>query len=325
MNVPRERKWLAAARGCDGPSNLPLRPASYATARTFVMKLSTSPVSEDDWLDKLAAAFNTPDAARPVSFAADDTVAILRVTVDVASAVCCTVFAISAVALLCSSMEAAMTRLMLETSSMVLTMPSIAETAFCVAPWISVIWALISSVAFAVCDARALTSEATTAKPRPASPARAASMVALSASRLVWPAMPLMNETTSPIFWAASARLCTRALDWRPSLAARPTTSVACASRRLISVIDDDSSSAAAATVCTFSEASAEADDTVRVCCRDCSTMADIERARGHSGDDVADAGLEIVGKCGEGAPLLRFGLRLGVGLRGLELVEADS
>jgi hypothetical protein len=44
-----------------------------------------------------------------------------------------------------------MTRLMLETSSMVLTMPSMAETAFCVAPWISVIWALISSVAFAVC------------------------------------------------------------------------------------------------------------------------------------------------------------------------------
>ncbi len=91
--------------------------------------------------------------------------------------------------------------------------------------------------------------------------------------------MLLMKETTSPIFCAASARLCTRALDCRPSLAALPTTSVACASRRLISVIDDDSCSAAAATVCTFSEASAEADDTARVCCRDCSTMADIERA----------------------------------------------
>ena len=43
----------------------------------------------------------------------------------------------------------------------------------------------ISSVALAVWLASDLTSEATTAKPRPASPARAASMVAFSASRLV--------------------------------------------------------------------------------------------------------------------------------------------
>ena len=43
----------------------------------------------------------------------------------------------------------------------------------------------ISSVAFAVWLASALTSEATTAKPWPDSPARAASMVAFSASRLV--------------------------------------------------------------------------------------------------------------------------------------------
>jgi hypothetical protein len=48
---------------------------------------------------------------------------------------------------------------------------------------------VISPVAFAVCTASDFTSEATTAKPRPASPARAASMVALSARRLVWPAM----------------------------------------------------------------------------------------------------------------------------------------
>ena len=58
-----------------------------------------------------------------------------------------------------------------------------------------------------------------------------------------------LKETTSPIFCAASARLWTRAFDRRPSLAALPTTSVACASRRLISVIDDDNSSAAEATV----------------------------------------------------------------------------
>ena len=47
----------------------------------------------------------------------------------------------------------------------------------------------MSSVARAVWLARLFTSCATTAKPRPASPARAASIVALSASRLVCPAM----------------------------------------------------------------------------------------------------------------------------------------
>src|SRR6267142_2499298 len=58
---------------------------------------------------------------------------------------------------------------------------------------------LISSVAFAVWPARVLTSCATTANPRPASPARAASMVALRASRLVCSAIDVISFTTSPI------------------------------------------------------------------------------------------------------------------------------
>ena len=56
-------------------------------------------------------------------------------------------------------------------------------------------------MSLAACDercARVRTSEATTAKPRPASPARAASTAALSASRLVWRAIssitPMMSE-----------------------------------------------------------------------------------------------------------------------------------
>ena len=61
------------------------------------------------------------------------------------------------------------------------------------------IWALISSVAFAVWPASVLTSCATTANPRPASPARAASMVALSARRLVCSAIDVISFTTSPI------------------------------------------------------------------------------------------------------------------------------
>ena len=61
----------------------------------------------------------------------------------------------------------------------------------------------ISSVAFAVWLASDLTSDATTAKPRPASPARAASMVAFSASRLVCSAIAVISLTTSPISCAA--------------------------------------------------------------------------------------------------------------------------
>ena len=63
----------------------------------------------------------------------------------------------------------------------------------------SAICSEISSVALAVWLASDLTSDATTAKPRPASPARAASMVAFSAKRLVCAAMVLIRPTTSPI------------------------------------------------------------------------------------------------------------------------------
>ncbi len=57
-------------------------------------------------------------------------------------------------------------------------------------------------MSLAACDercARLRTSEATTAKPRPASPARAASTAALSASRLVWRAISSITEMMSEI------------------------------------------------------------------------------------------------------------------------------
>ena len=75
----------------------------------------------------------------------------------------------------------------------------IATTESCVAACMPAIWVEISLVALAVCDASALTSCATTAKPRPASPARAASMVALSASRLVCAAIVVISWVTSPM------------------------------------------------------------------------------------------------------------------------------
>ena len=57
----------------------------------------------------------------------------------------------------------------------------------------------ISLVAFAVERANSFTSLATTAKPLPSSPARAASIVALSASKLVCSAMPEITPSTAPI------------------------------------------------------------------------------------------------------------------------------
>ena len=78
----------------------------------------------------------------------------------------------------------------------------IAATDSCVATCMPVMCDEISSVAFAVWLASDFTSVATTAKPRPASPARAASMVAFSASRLVCAAIEWISLTTSPIFSA---------------------------------------------------------------------------------------------------------------------------
>src|SRR6185312_13272442 len=113
----------------------------------------------------------------------------------------------------------------------------------------------MSSVAIAVCVASDLTSLATTAKPRPASPARAASMVALSASRLVWDAMSLISCTTSPMRCAASASPFTVTSVLRVSLTALPAISAACVTCRPISPTESDSSSEALATVSTLAEA----------------------------------------------------------------------
>ena len=79
-----------------------------------------------------------------------------------------------------------------------------------------IIW-VISSVESCTRRARLRTSSATTAKPRPISPARAASMAALRASRLVCSAMPWITLTTPLIFWLSSASFwIISAVSWTP-------------------------------------------------------------------------------------------------------------
>ena len=81
---------------------------------------------------------------------------------------------------------------------------------------------LISLAAPAERWARVRTSEATTAKPRPCSPARAASTAAFKARMLVWNAMPSMTLMISAIFLDEASMSAM-------VLTTRPTTSPPCA------------------------------------------------------------------------------------------------
>ena len=124
-----------------------------------------------------------------------------------------------------------------------------------------------------------MTSEATTANPLPASPARAASIVAFNAKRLVWLAMSLIILTTSPMLWAASANPWISSLVRLVSSTARAVISDEVATWRLISAIEDDNSSAAEATVWTLLAACSDAAATVADCRSVSSAVADIDCA----------------------------------------------
>jgi hypothetical protein len=104
----------------------------------------------------------------------------------------------------CSTAEAMRTEKPIS-SRIAQDIPAIASTERWVAFWIASMRLLMSRVAFAVWPASVLTSCATTANPLPDSPAREASIVALSASRFVCPAILLISSVTSPISFVTTA------------------------------------------------------------------------------------------------------------------------
>jgi hypothetical protein len=176
---------------------------------------------------------------------------------------------ISAVAAACSSTIEAMLVCSALISPMVLVIWPIESIAWRLSLCTCLTVCVISSVAFAVCCASAFTSLATTANPLPASPARAASMVALSASRLVCAAMVLISLTTSETWLFDFSRLLMLAPAASASLTALDATCAEVEAFLATSWMVALISSALAETVWTFRETCSAAAATLIAFCDD--------------------------------------------------------
>src|SRR5580704_3251148 len=199
------------------------------------------------------------DEAAPVSLAPSVTLVMPDAASLVPTAASRMLRDMSPVAALCSSTAAAIAAEISEICWIVPLISLIAATESCVALCMPAICVEMSPVALAVCAASALTSWATTAKPRPASPARAASMVALSASRLVCSAIAVISWTTSPMRLAAADSSFTRASVFSACATASAAIWLDFCTCRPISAIEEVISSVAAATAWTLVEAVADA------------------------------------------------------------------
>src|SRR5262249_50843299 len=169
---------------------------------------------------------------------------------------------ISPVVAVCSSTALAMVFCRSLIWLMILPIWPMASTAPLVSVWIASIFWPMSSVVLAVCLASSLTSLATTAKPLPASPARAASMVAFRASKFVCWAILVMTLMTLPISALDSPSLATVWFVFSATLTAAMAPLAASVAFLAISRMLAPIWSAPVATVVTFllpSSAAAEA------------------------------------------------------------------
>ena len=119
---------------------------------------------------------------------------------------------------------------------------SVAMIVAFVSSWTPAMIALIDSVDRIDRSASLRTSAATTAKPLPDSPARAASIAAFSASRFVCPEISLISSRISPIFCVRSpsdsARSEIASTFSCMSAMVSPARSAACDTARTVSAID---------------------------------------------------------------------------------------
>ena len=209
---------------------------------------------------------------------------------------------------------------------------AIAVTVSSTACWMSWISVPISPVALAVCCASDFTSEATTAKPRPAAPARAASMVALSASSEVCAATPSISLTTAPMRSAAAARLRTMR-SVRPSWSTvRSVAFLAAATSLLERAISASSSRAAFATAPTSRAAASAAPAACDV--RECMSLLRLPRsaavtlisspALSKAVDQLGDGRAEALGE-ERAAGVMELGLGLAAALIDDERVGIDQ
>src|SRR6266700_7014688 len=180
------------------------------------------------------AALLVYSAPSVVLLAAVATPVMLRAISWLPLATSLTLRLISLVVAVCSSTAVAMVFWMSLIWAMIWlisVMPSIAPL---VSAWMASILRLISSVALAVSLANSFTSLATTAKPLPASPARAASMVAFNARRWVCAAIVVMTLITWPISRLLSPSLLTFWLAASATFTPLPATFAA--SRALVEI-----------------------------------------------------------------------------------------
>src|SRR3954469_24326501 len=194
---------------------------------------------------------------------------------------------ISLVVAVCSSTAAAMVAWKSLISPMTELIRLIASTAPAVSAWMASTRVEMSSVARAVSCASSLTSLATTAKPLPASPARAASMVALSASRFVCSAIEVITFTTLPISAEDSPSLAIVADVDAAASTALVATWLASSAFDAISRIEAPICSAPAATVCTLRLTSSAAPETTPAC-------AEVSSAPAEICDEDADSSSEL-------------------------------